>query len=172
MAITFDGPNKVITLSAGQTVVQVADIYSRWKDWVMLSDNAKYLDAFRAVGGDPLGGGVYATVNVFIRNEYGWRIKPPEQDIDIVLVGNLYPEDPLQPWRAPTTGDFHTSINTNLSMNLIEFDSGGGGGGGTVTVDAEEIADAVWNRAMSDHTAAGTFGRRLRELLPASIRRR
>jgi hypothetical protein len=171
MAITFNGPSKTITLAAGQTTVSVAEMYSRWKDWVMQSDNAKYLDAFRVVGGDPLGGGVFATINVFIRNDYGWRIKPPEQDIDIVLVGNLYPEDPLQPWRAPTTGDFHTSINTNLSMNLIEFDSGGGGGG-TVTVNAEEIADAVWNRAMSDHATAGTFGRRLRELLPPSIRRR
>lgn len=169
MAITFNGPTKTITLSAGQTTVPVAEIYSRWKDWVMQSDNAKYLDAFRAVGGDPLGGGVYATINVFIRNDYGWRIKPPEQDIDIVLVGNLYPEDPGLPWRAPTTGDFHTSINTNLSMNLIEFDSGGGGGG---TVDAEQIADAVWNRAMSQHASPGTFGRRLRELLPSSIRRR
>ena len=171
MAITFNGPSKTITLSAGQTTVPVAEMYSRWKDWVMLSDNAKYLDAFRAVGGDPLGGGVYATVNVFIRNDYGWRIKPPEQNIDIALVGNLYPEDPNLPWRAPTTGAYHTSINTNLSMNLVEFDSGGGGGG-TVMVDAEEIADAVWNRAMSQHTTAGTFGRRLRELLPASIRRR
>ncbi len=171
MAITFNGPNRTITLSTGQTVVSVAEVYSRWKDWFIQSDNAKYPEAFRQVGGDPLGGGVYSTINTFIRNDYGWRIKPPEQDIDIVLVGNLYPEDPGQPWRAPTTGDFHTSINTNLSMNLIEFDSGGGGGG-TVVVDAEEIADAVWNRAMTQHEVAGTFGRRLRELLPASIRRR
>lgn len=170
MAITFNGPNRTITLSTGQTVVSVAEVYSRWKDWFIQSDNAKYPEAFRQVGGDPLGGGVYSTINTFIRNDYGWRIKPPEQDIDIVLVGNLYPEDPNQPWRAATTGDFHTSINTNLSMNLIEFDSGGGGG--TVTVDAEQIADAVWDRAMSDHAVAGTFGRRLRELLPASIRRR
>lgn len=163
MAITFDGPNRIITLSAGQTVVQVSEIYSRWKDWIRLSDNAKYLDAFRAVGGDPLGGGVYSTINVFIRNDYGWRIRPPEQDIDIALVGNLYPEDPNLPWRTRTVGDFHTSINTNLSMNLIEFATGGGGGSGATPA---QIAAAVWEEPMSSHSSLGSFGRRLRELIP------
>lgn len=151
MAITFDGPTMTITLSSGDTTVEVSEIYSRWKDWVILSDNIKYLPAFRETGGDPLGGGVYAGVNIFIRNDYGWRIKPPEEDIIINLIGNLYPEDPNQVWRASTTGDFDTAINTNNSANLLTFDSGGGGGGGA-------SAEDVWLEPIASYLDEEVFG--------------
>ncbi len=160
MPIAFDGPSLLITLESGDTTVEVAEIYSRWKDWVLL--NPGYPEAFRAVGGDPLGGGLFSGINTFIRNDLGWRIKPPEEDIDITLVGNLYPEDPNNPWRAPTVGDFDTSINTTNSANVLLVDSGGGGGGGA---SANDIAAAVWNRSMNGHTTLGTFGDRMRKLI-------
>jgi len=163
MAITFDGPNTTITLSSGDTTVEVSEIYSRWKDWVLLSDNSKYLPAFRETGGDPLGGGVYAGVNIFIRNDYGWRIKPPEEDIVINLIGNLYPEDPNTIWRLPTTGAYETAINTNNSSNLLLFDSGGGGGYAGPSVG--QIADAVWDEPLSGHATSGSTGERLSKLL-------
>lgn len=160
MAISFDGPNLTITLSSGDTTVEVAEIYSRWKDWV-LAGNVGYYPAFRETGGDPLGGGVYAGVNVFIRNDLGWRIKPPEEDIIINLVGNLYPEDPDTVWRAPTTGGYDTEINTNNSANLLLFDSGGGGS----APSAASIADAVWDELLSGHTISGSTGEKMGKLL-------
>lgn len=150
MPISFDGPSLLITLAAGDTEVEVAEIYSRWKDWVLLSDNAKYPPAFRETGGDPLGGGVFAGVNTFIRNDLGWRIKPPEQDIIINLIGNIYPEDPDTVWREPTAGNFDTSINTNNAASALVVAGAGGGGGAT--------ADEVWDEAISGHTDLATFG--------------
>lgn len=132
MAYTFDGANKRITLSTS-TSIDVADLYSRWKDWVKTSDNSKYFPAFSVVGGDPISPDASLAVNVFIRNDLGWRIRPPNVDIDITLVGNIYPYDPAQAWRAPPTGDYQTSINTDNSVNAIVVttsgDSGGNSGG-------------------------------------------
>ena len=119
MAISFDGPNKTITLSSGDTQVDVAEIYSAWKDWVMVG-NAQFAAAFRVVGGDPLGGGAYAATNVFLQNDVGWRIKPPEEEIQIEIVGNLYAEAPATAWLAPTTGSYDTSVTRTLSANLLQ----------------------------------------------------
>jgi hypothetical protein len=155
VAITFNGVTRLITLETGITSYEVADIYSAWKAWVLVGDNAKYLEAFRVSGGDPLGGGAFAASNFFLQNQLGWRIKPPEQNINITLIGNLYPEDPNNPWRQPTVGNYQTSINTDLSVNLVQVDTGGGGGGGGAT--PSQVADAVWGRApdASDLTTLG-----------------
>lgn len=139
MPITFDGPNKVITLASADTSVTVAEVYSRWKDWAATTDNAKFLPAFRAVGGDPLGGGLQAGINVFLRNDLGWRIKPPEENIIIQLSGNLYAEDPVTPVFIPTTGGFDTLIRLDLSANLLQIV-----GAGT----SAAIAEAVMNEAV------------------------
>jgi hypothetical protein len=123
----FDGVNKRITLPA-EGVVDVADMYSRWKDWV-LTGGGPFEQAFSVVGGDPISETTNLAVNVFIRNDLGWRIAPPEQDIDIVMVGNLYPSTSDFPWRASPVGDFQTSINTDNSVNAIVVYAGTGGGG-------------------------------------------
>lgn len=115
---TFDGANKRITLPE-LTTISVKDLYSRWKDWVMLADNSKYAPAFTVVGGDPISEDTNLAVNVFINNQMGWRIAPPEADIDIVIVGNLYPASSLYPWRAAPVGNYQTSINTDNSVNAL-----------------------------------------------------
>lgn len=115
---TFDGVNKKITLPA-QSTIEVSDLYSRWKDWVATSDNSKYPPAFSVVGGDPISADTSLAVNVFIRNDLGWRIAPPEANINIVLVGNLYPSTSAVPWRAAPVGSYQTSINTDNSVNAL-----------------------------------------------------
>lgn len=157
MAIAFDGLTKTITLSPGATVVTVAEIYSRWKDWITQSDNFKFPPAFREAGGDSLGGGLYSSINVFIRNDTGWRVKPPEQHIIVDLIGNIYPEDPLTIWRVATVGTFRTAINTNNSANALVLASTGGGSGLT--------AADVWAYDVSSSAAPGSAGQRLRDSL-------
>ena len=77
---TFDGESLTITLDSAITDVDVgADIYSEWKEWAKISDNAKYPFAFRSSGGDALTPGVTAGAYFFIQNQDGWRIKPPEE---------------------------------------------------------------------------------------------
>ena len=64
MAITFDPINKRIILDVASITAQ--EIYSRWVDWVALSDNIKYSPAFSAVGGDDLGGGIFIPPYYFL----------------------------------------------------------------------------------------------------------
>lgn len=161
MAIGFDGDTMTITLSSGDEQVTVAEIYSAWKDWVKDS-HAQYLPAFRVVGGDPLGGGVYAATNVFVQNDVGWRIKPPEEEIQIEIVGNLYPEDPGDPWLAPTTGNFDTCVTRTLSSNLLLFDSGGGGGGEgpydeDILENTEIARKILTNKTIEDETGVDVY---------------
>ena len=63
--LVIDGQAKTIQLSADQLDYTAGFIYSRWKDWVQESDNAKFLEAFRVVGGDDLGGGSRTPAFIF-----------------------------------------------------------------------------------------------------------
>lgn len=112
---TFDGPNTTITLDSGVTLVDAVEIYSAWKEWVKLPGNAGFLPAFRVIGGDPLGPGLFAGSYFFLQNQFGWRIKPPEEDIIITLTGNVYAEATATPIFSGTTGSFNTSIRLQTS---------------------------------------------------------
>lgn len=124
MSYTFDGINKTITLaSPGGTAspstinLDVIDLYSRWKDWVLLSDNSKYYEAFITVGGEPIGGGQSISSYIFLTN--GWKIKPPEEDCVInTSNGNLASDDASNPF-IPTTGDFTVQVSYFNSSNSI-----------------------------------------------------
>jgi len=121
MALTFDGETKIIQLDETTLFYTPQAIYSRWKDWAVQGDNAKYLEAFRIVGGDDLGGGATAPTFVFLRNDYGWRIKKPESDINVTINGNLVSQDPMQGFDLPPDGAFSPSLTLNLS-NVASVD--------------------------------------------------
>jgi len=87
--LSFDGVNKLIIASVDMTSVDAITIYSRWKDWVVTADNAKYPVALSVVGGDPIGGGVSITPYVFIQN--GWKVRPLSTT-SFEVTGNLLPE--------------------------------------------------------------------------------
>lgn len=96
MATTFDGPNKLIILEVPVTnilEVDVRSLYSDWKRWLKTGDNAKYLPAFRVLGGDPLTPGINAGSYFFLQNQIGWRIRAGAKNQTIYYVGNLVPED-------------------------------------------------------------------------------
>jgi len=95
-AATFDGPNLIIKLPSVEDYDAGKDLYSRWKDWVAESDNAKYPIAFETTGGDDIGGGQTIAPYFFCRNDKGWRIEMPNGNGEIVLSGNLFPRDASQ----------------------------------------------------------------------------
>lgn len=115
MAITFDGPNKLVILDTTTLFYTSEFIYSRWKDWAQLSDNAKFLPAFRIVGGDALGGGAKAPAFVFLRNDLGWRIRKPEADINVTITGNLVREDPNLDLDIAPVGAFSPTLTISLT---------------------------------------------------------
>ena len=124
---TFDGPNKLITLlDPGVTPTQsVPDIYSLWKEWVRLSDNAKYLPAFDlSVGGNDTNPPEKLDGYFFVRNDLGWRVKPFEASGVTTLAGNLFAFDTGTALYLPTTGTFTAFIIGSVSSKALAVETG------------------------------------------------
>lgn len=87
--VIFDGANRVITVDPSIDSISVKeDIYSSYKEWLLLRDNAKFEQALRTIGGDPVGGGLYAGDMYFLMN--GWQIHVTH---NIRVNGILYHDD-------------------------------------------------------------------------------
>jgi hypothetical protein len=56
--------------------------------------------------------------------------------------------------------------NGILVQNQVQVIPGNSAGLITFGVTTKELADAVWDDLLADHTVAGTFGKRMRDLLP------
>lgn len=82
MAYTFNGIAKTITLSAGTVTLDLVDLHSRWKDWV-LAGNSGYAQAFSTVGGDIPAIPLY----LFLLN--GWRIIPQSANHTLDVIGGI-----------------------------------------------------------------------------------
>jgi len=118
MAITFDPVNKIIQLDTFSVSASV--IWSRWIDWIAISDNIKYLPAFSQLGG-------VAPVALYIYLENGWLVRPQEATGITTIFGNLLVQGGGSPI-APTLGTFQTLVNleTPVSAQAIEVNTGSG----------------------------------------------
>jgi hypothetical protein len=142
--VTFDGPNKLIIVDNGETSLSVKeDMYSAWKDWIKLTDNAKYLQAFSTIGGDPLVGSLNLGDTYFLEN--GWKIRPYEGEHRLTVEGNLYSRDGLSPF-VPTLGDFNVLISL-VTSNLINTISVGGSA--LTTDEHDKLLEIHGNAAIS-----------------------
>lgn len=151
--VTFDGTNKLILINNGITSLNIKEVYSWWKDWVLQGDNLKYLPAMASLGGDPLPGGLFLGSTFFLEN--GWKIRPYEGNHSLNIIGNLYSRDGSFPF-VQTLGSYNVLITSTVSQLVQGISTGSGTGGDTPT--ATEIANAVWNKPMSENTNSGTFG--------------
>ena len=108
--VTFDGLTKQIIINAEVTSIDIkTDIYSSWKEWVAVRDNSKFLQAVRTIGGDSVGGGLYAGDIYFLMN--GWQIVVNQA---VAATGILYHDDGLAPFII-TPGGGITSTVSNLA---------------------------------------------------------
>lgn len=152
--ITFDGLNKKIYVAPGVSTIEVKkDLYSNWKEWVRLYDNAKFLPAFRTIGGDPVGAGQTAGDIYFLIN--GWQIIVQEP---ISVTGVLYHDDPI-PVYVITGGGSVTSTVSGLVQNL--------GFSGTINnvVEPSILPKDVWDYLVSEANTPGSVGERFKSLL-------
>jgi hypothetical protein len=127
VALSFDGPNKLIVLSTGTVSLSVRDLWSRWVDWWVTSDNSKYLRALDTVGGNDidLGAGTKIPVYAFLQN--GWRLRPQEANHTLgVGDGVLLVDGGGDPF-VNTTGSFIVRINYQQPVQAISFSTGGSG---------------------------------------------
>lgn len=134
MAITFDPSTKRIILDS--SYVEVQDLYSRWKEWVMTDDNAKYQQAFRVVGGDPLGGNLYVSLYCFLLN--GWKIRPMEANHTLTIHGNLADDTGTDPV-VRTLGDYQVLVQYVVPERAQGIAVSGSGS----SLTAAQIAAAV-----------------------------
>lgn len=134
MPIAFDPATQRIILDAA--AVTASELWSRWADWTVLADNAKYLPAFKQVGGDDLGGGLSIPPYLFLLN--GWRVRPMEQSHTLIITGNLFVEGGGVPV-VPTLGNFNVSAQYTVPVQAQGIN--------TVGSDPAAIATAVWNHA-------------------------
>lgn len=140
MAYTFDGVNKLIICKSGTTTIPVPDLYSRWKEWVALSDNAKYDPAFRIVGGDIIDAAAGTLIPAYTYLANGWRIRPQEAShILTVKDGILLVDGGGDPFVA-TLGTYTVGIRYFQPVQAVGYSTSGGGGSFPT---ADEIAAAV-----------------------------
>lgn len=124
----FDGISKTITLTAGTTVVSVRDVWSRWIDWFLTSDNSKYLPAFTNVGGDDIDASQGTKIPIYSFLMNGWKIKPQEANHTLTINdGILLVNGGGDPF-LNTIGAYTVRINYQQPVQAISFSTGGGGG--------------------------------------------
>lgn len=115
--VTFDAVNRLIIVNDGVTELDAKiDLYSdakkTWKEDTTLN---KLRLPFRTIAGDPLPGGLIVGAYFFLQNQAGWRIRPHEADHELIIIGNLYPEDELLPIIVPTLGPYTVTITQERS---------------------------------------------------------
>ena len=133
----FDGDNLHITLPVVASYGVEADLYSAWKEWFVLADNAKFPPAFDTTGGDNVGAGQEIAPYYFCRNDLGWRIKMPEADGEIVVQGNLFPRNSVIPLFEQTAG-FDAFLRLEVSTRAVVVTVATGSG-----VTAQDKADII-----------------------------
>lgn len=130
MALNFDGVNKLISITT-DTTLDVKDLWSRWVDWALTSDNSKFLPAMSQTGGNDIDISAGTSIPIYIFLENGWKVKPKEANHTLVVTnGILLTSDSSTPYRQ-TTGNYNVVIRDQQPVQAIGVATGGGGGGAT-----------------------------------------
>jgi hypothetical protein len=137
MAITFDPANRRIILDSASVTAE--EIFSRWEDWMLLSDNAKYLPAFRHAGGDDLGGGLFIPNYMFLMN--GWRVRPMESSHNLTITGNLFVDGGGVPV-VSTLGTYQVNVNYTVPVQAQGISTSGSSGPSAADIAAAILAAA------------------------------
>lgn len=144
MAYTFDGTTKRITLSSGTVALDLIDLYSRWKEWV-LAGNAECLLAFSTVGGEITEIPLY----LFVQN--GWLIVPQSANHTLTVTnGILVGQGGADPFTDPA-GSYKIRINRQVPGIAIGYSTTGGSG-----PTAAEIAAAVRSELSTEMSRVDT----------------
>ena len=133
MPITFDPAAKRIILDSAS--VTATEIFSRWEDWAVASDNLKYGMVIRQVGSDDLGGGLSIPPYFFLQGD--WRVRPMEASHNLTITGNLFVEGGGVPV-VPTLGTYQVNVNYTVPVQAQGISTSGSTG-----PTAGEIASAV-----------------------------
>lgn len=135
MSITFDPLNRRIILDSVSTTA--TEIFSRWEDWAVLSDNVKYGMVIRQVGGDDLGGGLSIPPYFFLQG--AWRIRPMEADHDLDMVGNMFVEGGGVPV-VRTLGPYQVNVKYTVPVQAQGIATSGSTGPSAAAIASAVVA--------------------------------
>jgi len=160
MGLSFNGLTKVITLTTGTTSLSVRQLWSRWVDWFLTSDNSKYLPAFSQVGGNDIDPIVGTAIPIYAFLMNGWKLKPQEANHTVTISdGILLVDGGGDPFNN-TDGAYTVRINYQQPVQAITVAAGGG----VTPPTPEEIATAVWESLLINHANVNTFGKSLNDM--------
>lgn len=154
MALSFDGTTKVITITT-DTTLDVRDLWSRWVDWLLTSDNSKYGIAMVNVGGDDIDTVAGTKIPIYLFLQDGWKVKPKEENHTLkVTNGILLTDDSSDPF-TDTSGSFIVRINYQQPVQAISFSTSGG-------------SSDPWATDLSTYTTPDTAGKILKDAKAAA----
>lgn len=133
MALSIDPTNKILALDSASVTARA--IYAAWADWMLLTDNSKYLPAFSSAGGDDLGGGLLIPAYYFLEN--GWRVRPMESTHNLTITGNLFVRGGGVPV-VNTIGVFQVNVNYTVPVQAQGISTSG-----ATRPTAADIATAI-----------------------------
>jgi len=168
MALSFDGATKVVTITTDNTL-DVKDLWSRWVDWVLTSDNSKYLPAMAQLGGNDIDVSAGTAIPIYIYLLNGWKIKPREANHTLAVTNGILLVDGGGDPFNNTNGAYTVRINYQQPVQAISFATGGG-----AAVSAQDIRDAM-ALATADTPAEGSIDDKLSKiktdtgLIPAAL---
>ncbi len=136
MAITFNGSTKRVTLPTGTVTLNLIDLYSQWKLWV-LAGNAECLLAFATVGGE------ITEIPLYLFLQNGWLIVPQSADhVLTVTNGILVGQGSADPFTDPA-GSYKIRINRQTPGIAIGYSTSGVTGPTAADIAAAVLAAAT-----------------------------
>lgn len=141
----FDGLGKKVYVNDGVTSITIADLFSRWEDWLRQDDNLKWQQAMRYSGKDPIPGGETGTT-FFMMN--GWKLV---YDPNVVAIsGVLFSEDLPTPYWNAAGNPLYPATVSSLVNSAVSYQNVVTG----TALTAEQTANAVWQAATRSLTAS------------------
>lgn len=139
MAFTFDATNKLIILSTGTVSVDLADLWTAWKDWLRLGNAGKGV-RMDYVGGDPIDPDTGKMVPLYLFLLDGLRIRPYEGDHTLTVSGGtLVGTSGGDPF-VSTLGDYTIRIRYEQPVQAIGYSTSGTSGPSADTIAAAVLA--------------------------------
>lgn len=130
--VSFDGVTRTISVLPGETDISVkVDIYSEWKIWA--ASNLQFPAALRVIGGDPIGGGLFAGDIYFLIN--GWQISIPDNNVNVE--GVIYHDDGIPVFVVDPGG----SVISTVSALVQTVETGGSSGGSSLSL--QDVRNAM-----------------------------
>ena len=145
--VSFDGRGRAIVVNAGVDSVSVQTVYSAWKRWMQREQNAMYPLAMRAVGGDPIPGGVTGSTYFMVN---GWRLLYDPNTV--AVAGVLYSEDyDTAFWSVDGTAPIYPATVSSLVNQAVSVQNVVTG----TALTPEQTAAAVWGATTRTLTSLG-----------------